>query len=102
MIHVVVITEVKDGKRDAFLEEFRKIVPLVREENGCIGYGPTVDVEVDAEMVPPPNPNRVTIIEQWENTETLKAHLVAPHMLEYRPKVKDYVKSVQAIVTEPA
>ena len=102
MIHVVVITELKEGKRDAFLEEFRKVVPLVREENGCIEYGPTIDVEVDAEMIPPPNSNRVTIIERWENVETLKAHLVAPHMIEYRPRVKDYVAGVQLVVTEAA
>ena len=100
MIHVVFIAELKDGKRDAFLEKFRKIVPLVRQENGCIEYGPTIDVEVDADIVPPVNPNRVTIIERWENVEALKAHLVAPHMIEYRPKVKDYVASVQAMVTE--
>lgn len=100
MIHVVVVTELKEGKREAFLEEFRKVVPLVRQENGCLEYGPTIDVEVDADLIPPASPNRVTIIERWESVEALQDHLVAPHMIEYRPTVKDYVESVQAMVTQ--
>ena len=32
----------------------------------------------------------------------LEAHLVAPHMMEYRPKVKDFVKKVSLQILSPA
>jgi len=37
--------------------------------------------------------NMVTIIEKWENFDTLKNHMLAPHMLSYRKKVKDLVEN---------
>ena len=91
MISVIAEIEVVEGKRDAFLDEFRKIVPLVRAEVGCIEYGPTLDAETDITVQIPHRPNVVTVVEKWETVETLKAHLSAPHMVEYRPRVKDMV-----------
>jgi quinol monooxygenase YgiN len=37
----------------------------------------------------------VTIIEKWENFDTLKNHMHAPHMLSYRKKVKDLVENTE-------
>ncbi len=91
MIIVIAVIEIVAGKRDAFLNEFRKIVPDVRAEDGCIEYGPTVDATTDIEAQIPNRDNVVTVVEKWESLDALKAHLVAPHMLEYRPKVKDIV-----------
>ncbi len=34
MIHVIATIELNPGTREAFLEEFRKLVPLVRAEAG--------------------------------------------------------------------
>ena len=47
MIHVIATIEAAPGKRDALLAEFRRNVPLVRAEAGCIEYGPTVDMKAD-------------------------------------------------------
>jgi quinol monooxygenase YgiN len=44
----------------------------------------------------------VVIIEKWETLAHLKAHAVAPHMQAYRPKVKDFVKSIELRVLSPA
>ena len=44
LIHVIAIVELHAGRREAFLAEFRKVVPLVLAEEGCIEYGPTVDL----------------------------------------------------------
>ena len=38
--------------------------------------------------------NRVTIIEKWENFDSLKKHMNASHMLSYREKVKDLVENI--------
>ena len=47
MIHVVATIQLAAGQRDNFLEHFHRLVPLVHAEEGCIEYGPTVDLETD-------------------------------------------------------
>ena len=47
----------------------------------------------------PPEEDTVVIIEQWESIEDLGNHLVAPHMLEYRKRVKDIVRSAELRIT---
>ena len=42
------------------------------------------------------------LIEKWESVESLETHLIAPHMVEYRPKVKDLVKHVGLQILQPA
>jgi quinol monooxygenase YgiN len=101
MIHVIASVRCKPGQRDAFLREFHAIVPLVLQEDGCLEYGPNVDATtgIDNQHL---DPNRVTILEKWESVAALKAHLVAPHMLEYRPKVKEFIESTELRVLESA
>jgi quinol monooxygenase YgiN len=101
MIYVIATIEVVGGRHDDFLAEFRKIVPHVREENGCIEYGPTVDVKTNIKAQGGARENVVTIVEKWESLAALEAHLVAPHMVEYRPKVKEMVKRVSLQILEP-
>ena len=91
MLSVIAEIEIVDGKRDEFLDEFRKVVPLVLAEDGCVEYGPTLDAVTDIAAQIPRRDNIVTIVEKWESVEALKAHLVAPHMAEYRLRVKAFV-----------
>lgn len=102
MIHVIATIEVAAGKRAAFLAEFHRIVPPVRAEQGCIEYGPTVDVVSNIPVQGPLRENVVTVIEKWESLDALKAHLTAPHMIEYRLRVKDLVVGVGLQVLESA
>ncbi|MDP3016444.1 MAG: antibiotic biosynthesis monooxygenase [Deltaproteobacteria bacterium] len=44
----------------------------------------------------------VTIIEKWESLEALRDHLVAPHMLAYKGKVKDIVEDLSLKVLQEA
>lgn len=89
MIYVHATIEVKPGRRADFLEEFRKIVPLVRAEQGCLEYGPAVDVVTDITAQADVRDDIVEVVEKWDSVEALKEHLVAPHMVTYRPKVRD-------------
>lgn len=102
MIIVIAEIELAEGKRAAFLEEFHKVVPLVRDEVGCIEYGPTIDAETDIAAQIPNRPDIVTVVEKWESVDTLKAHLVADHMTEYRGRVKELVKGSVLRILEPA
>jgi quinol monooxygenase YgiN len=102
MIHVIATIELAPGGREAFLKEFHALVPSVKAEDGCIAYGPTVDV---ASGIPAQGSLRadvVTVVEQWRDVPALQAHLVAPHMQAYRGKVKDLVRGMQLQVLEPA
>src|SRR5437870_3932554 len=89
MIHVIATIEVAPGKRDAFLAEFRKLMPQVHAERGCIEYGPAVDLPVGLPMQDTPRAEAVMVIEKWADVDALKAHLAAPHMTAYRERVKD-------------
>jgi len=102
MIHVIATIEVSPKGRDDFLKEFHRIVPEVLAEEGCISYGPTVDVETGIPAQGELRANVVTIVEQWESLEHLQRHLEAPHMLAYRERVKDLVQGVSLQVLQPA
>jgi quinol monooxygenase YgiN len=102
VIHVIATVELKEGQRDLFLGEFQRVVPLVRAETGCLEYGPALDLPTDIPAQAPPRPDVVVIIEKWDSLEALRAHLTAPHMAEYRGRVKDAVAKVHLQVLEPA
>jgi quinol monooxygenase YgiN len=102
MIHVIATIDLAPGTRDAFLNEFRNIIPDVRAEAGCIEYGPAVDAATDIATQAKIGTDRVVVVEKWENVAALKAHSVAPHMQAYRAKVKDYVRGMELRVLEPA
>lgn len=102
MIHVIATIELTPGTRDAFLTEFRKLIPDVKAEAGCIAYGPAVDAETDIPTQARIGADKVVIVEQWESVAALKAHAVAPHMQAYRVRVKEFVKGMELRVLSPA
>ena len=102
MIHVIASITVKPGTRDAYVAAFKKLVPLVLAEKGCIAYGPTLDIQTDIAAQAPVEPNVVTIVEQWSHVEDLKAHLAAPHMADFRGKNGHMVESLVLKIHQPA
>ncbi len=101
MITVLASIYVKAGEMDKFLDIFTANVPAVCAEDGCVSYEPMVDV--DSQLEPQEmNKNIVTIVEQWESIEALKAHLAAPHMLKYKSNVKAIVEKVTLKVLQNA
>ena len=101
MIHVLALIETNPGHRDDLLQEFLKVALPVRKEDGCIEYSAAVDAETDLPMQQKLGENCVMIVEKWESLNHLKAHLIAPHMSEYRIRIKPYVQSVRLQVLEP-
>jgi quinol monooxygenase YgiN len=102
MIHVIATIELHEGRRDAFLAEFRALVPHVLAEEGCIEYGPAIDLATDIPAQHPPRPDVVTVVEKWASVAHLERHLAAPHMRDYRPRVKDLVARTTLVVLSPA
>jgi quinol monooxygenase YgiN len=101
MIVVIATIEVAAGRREEFLQEFRRVVPLVLNEEGCIEYWPMIDVATGIAAQGPLRDDVVTIVEKWDSLPALQAHLSAPHMHEYRGRVKDLVQRVSLQVVEP-
>jgi quinol monooxygenase YgiN len=102
MIHVIATIETAPGMRDDFLAAFAELVPDVRAEQGCLEYGPAVDLATSIADQPAARDNVVTVIEKWDSVEALRKHLEAPHMNRYRRTVKDIVLGVSIRVLEPA
>lgn len=94
MIYVVATIQLTAGKRDEFLEHQQRLLPLVRAEQGCRLYDPSVDVFVAGRSHQPPRDNVVVMHEQWDSIEALEAHLIAPHMLAFRETVRQLVVGV--------
>ena len=102
MIYVIATIEVAEGKRDEFVGHFKDNLPHVLAEDGCLDYGPAVDLETGISVQIPMRDNVVTVVEKWESMAHLEAHLGAPHMATYREKVKDIVGGVTLQILEPA
>jgi len=102
MIYVIATIEVAAGKQQEFLGHFHRLTPHVRAEQGCLDYTPTTDVETSIGAQISTRPDVITVVEKWEDIEALEAHLVAPHMLQYRQVVKDLVIAVSLQVLQPA
>ena len=102
MIHVVATIELQPGTREAFLGEFRHLVPEVRAEAGCLEYGAAVDVASGLGPQSALRPDVVVVIEKWSDLAALRAHAGAPHMAAYRARVRDWVVRTTLQVLEPA
>jgi quinol monooxygenase YgiN len=99
MIHVLAFITAHPGKRTQLLELFEAVVPVVREERGCIEYGVAIDV---AGADPAFGPDSYVVIEKWESLETLKAHSVAPHMKSFGEAAKALIAARAVHVLQPA
>lgn len=102
MLHVIATIDLAPGKRDAFLAEFHRLVPKVLAEKDCLEYGPAVDVATDIPVQSPVRPNTVTVVEKWADLPALQAHLAAPHVVEYRERVKDMMSGLKLQILQPA
>jgi quinol monooxygenase YgiN len=101
MIHVIASIGVKPGKRTAFIEIFKKNVPAVLAENGCVEYIPAIDADsgIEAQWK---DETVVTVIEKWKTLDALHAHLAAPHMEQFRADTADLTEDVSLTILENA
>ena len=102
MIHVIAEIKINEGRREAFLEEFNKVVPLVLQEQGCIEYGATIAADTGIDRQAPLRNDTVTIVEKWSGTDTLEAHLESEHMAAYRERVTELVAGATLRILQPA
>lgn len=80
--------------RQAVLDAFQKIIPTVLAEEGCHGYAPLID-HLPAIEMQSQDENSIVMLEQWEST----AHLEA-HMLKHFEATKAHVADVKVRILE--
>jgi quinol monooxygenase YgiN len=102
MIHVLAIITAKPGQREAVLALFRANMPAVHAEEGCIEYGPAIDVPEFGPMQTPFGPDTFVVIEKWASPEALKMHGAAPHMAAYAAKSRELIANRVIHVLSPA
>ncbi|MGI4812368.1 MAG: putative quinol monooxygenase [Janthinobacterium lividum] len=84
MIYVFATITALPGKRDAVLALFKKNVPAVLAEKGCLGYDAVVDVPGFGKTQTPLGDDSFAVVERWADADALKAHGASAHMAEYR------------------
>jgi quinol monooxygenase YgiN len=92
MIHVIATIELAPGS---------KVTAHVRDEEGCIEYGAAVDEPTPLAVQELAGDDVVLVVEKWDSLDSLLGHLKAPHMVDYRLRVQDYVRGVKLQVLRP-
>lgn len=88
MIRVVAKVLIKEDKVDTFITAAKALVDASRKDAGNIGY--TLNVSVD-------NPRLFAIIENWQDQESLDAHMKQPHFLESMGATKECAETDMTI-----
>ncbi len=101
MIYVIATITLKEGQREKYLRELRKIMPLVHGENGCIEYRPWTDVNTGSRFQAVYRTDTVTILEKWESLDALKNHGASTHMTAFRHDVKEFVQTMALQILSP-
>jgi quinol monooxygenase YgiN len=102
MICVLATIEVTPGRRDEFLKVFATLAPQVQAEAGCIEYRAMIDLPNSVPGQAPAQPDVVTIVEKWESVAALEAHLMAPHMHQFRKATEQLRRGIALRILEPA
>jgi quinol monooxygenase YgiN len=69
---VIAILKAKPGKESALREALLGLIPITRQEPGCINY----DLHVSTEK-----PGEFVFHENWESKQHLDDHLARPHLV---------------------
>ena len=74
---VVAILQAKSDQIDALRQELLALLPITRQEDGCLGYDLHQDIE---------QPARFIFYEQWRSKTHLDTHLNRPHIQAFVAK----------------
>lgn len=101
MLTVIAEIRTRPGShhRQAVLDVFKTLIPVVLQESGCHGYAPLVDhnANVDFQSTAP---DSIVMLEHWESVAHLQAHLQTPHMKAFSENVKENVLDMHIRILE--
>lgn len=80
--------------RQAVLDAFQKIIPTVLAEEGCHGYEPLID-HLPAIEMQASDATSIIMLEKWQSTAHLAAHMQTAHMQQHFEATKEHVADVK-------
>lgn len=87
-IYVLCRFDLKQGKADEYVKAVNEITAAVRAEKGCRFYFLAGDADTSMAAQQRFGKDVLWMIECWDDEESLKAHLQAPHMKAFGPKAR--------------
>lgn len=91
MITAVASIKVKKNHLSQFVIAFKRLVPQVLAEEGCIEYYPTVDTGL-LFKIQSVDDHRVTIIEKWQSIQSLQEHANTEHMQAFASETDQMIE----------
>ena len=85
--------------RQAVLDAFQKITPTVLAEDGCYGYETLID-HLPALEIQTQDQNLIVMLEKWQSTAHLEAHMQTAHMQRHFEAIKDHVVDVKVRILQ--
>ena len=92
-------THAGNEHRQAVLDAFQKITATVLAEEGCHGYETLID-HLPALEMQTQDQNLIVMLEKWQSTAHLEAHMQTDHMQRHFEKTKDHVVDVKIRILE--
>lgn len=84
MIKVVAHNYIKVDKVEEFIALAKQLVQATKEnDTGCIRYELLQDIK---------NPRLLTMLEEWEDQESLKRHAASKHFVDASARFADYME----------
>lgn len=80
--------KVKDEYRDALIEMSLKLIPLSKEEGGCISYSFLEDQA---------RPGHFLFFERWKSREDIAAHFDKPYFTSFAENFPDMIEGEATI-----
>lgn len=93
MIYVIATIAAQPGKATELIARARHCIDATRLEDGCISYDYVQDTE---------KPDIVLVVERWTTREALAAHMLAPHLKDWREARKTLVRSTKVEIIHAA
>lgn len=89
MIQIIANNYIKADKVEEFLKLAMGLVKDTRAKDvGCIRYELVQDLK---------NPQVLTMLEEWENQESLKSHMNSPHFIAVMSATADFAEKAAEI-----
>jgi|YNPNPStandDraft_1061719.scaffolds.fasta_scaffold07424_4 quinol monooxygenase YgiN len=82
MLAVIATLKVKEAKTDQAVEEFKKLVASVRNEEGTLSYSVNRDRT---------DPQVFVVIERYKDDAAFAAHSGSPYLAEFFARSKDFL-----------
>lgn len=85
---IIVRVQAKPGQEVALVAAQTALVPLARQQPGCIAYELHEDLN---------QPGKVVFYERWQDRASWENHLAGPHSVAFRTQAGDWIADLELL-----